>query len=469
MKANLEKKIQSHQDIYSYLDSHKVKYEIIKHSKTFTLEQAAQACQIPRIALLRTVVLEEEHGIIMAVLPMDRLLDFSALCKVLNRDMIPAKHDVVSDLFKKCEPGSYPPLPEFFQIDAILDRSIMALDDIYFEPGQHDALIKMKMEDFIGLQQNTWQGDFSSPISYLAEGEQDSESIKQQVDQFTPQRFQTRLQENIELPAIPAIASDILQLRSNLNATASDLADIVAKDPSLSAQLIKWAQSPFYGYGGQITSIECVIVKVLGFDLVLNLSLGIALNRSMKIPVDGPLGLKAYWKFSIYTALLAEALVKRMPAKKRPIVGLVYLSGLLHNFGNLLLAELFPPQYFILNRYIEVNPNICLIEIEKHVLGVTHTQIGAWLLETWNLPKEVITAVKGHHQEDYVSENAQYSNLIYIATRLLKMHNLGDARDCQLSASILEALDLTLEDAQLALTEIMEQEDEIFTIVNQLT
>jgi len=469
MKANPEKKTQLHQDVYSYLDSYNLKYEVIKHSKTFTLEQAAQLCEIPRMALLRTVVLEEEHGIIMAVLPMDRLLDFSALCKALNRDMTPAKYGIVSELFKGCELGSYPPLPELFQVDAILDRSIMALEYVYFEPGQHDAVIKMKREDFVALQPSAWQGDFSEPISYLTEGEQDPDSIKQQVDQFTPQRFRMRLQENIELPAIPVIAANILQLRSNVNATASDLADIVVKDPSLSAQLIKWAQSPFYGYAGKITSIECAIVKVLGFDLVLNLSLGIALNRSLKIPVDGPLGLKAYWKFSIYTAILAEALVKRMPVKKRPIIGLVYLSGLLHNFGNLLLAELFPPQYFILNRYIEVNPNICLTEIEKHVLGVTHTQIGAWLLETWGLPKEVITAVKGHHQEDYVSESAQYSNLIYMATRLLKMHNLGDARDCQLSASILEALGLTLKDAQLALTEVMEQEDELSAIVNQIT
>tara|TARA_R110002110_G_scaffold383245_2_gene594604 strand:+ start:43998 stop:45422 length:1425 start_codon:yes stop_codon:yes gene_type:complete len=469
IKSNLETDAQSRSNIYSYLDSHKIKYEVIKHAKTFTLEQAATVCQIPRSALLRTVVLEEEHGMIMAILPMDRLLDFSSLCKALNRDMVPAKHSVVSKLFTNCDPGSYPPLPDFFKVDAILDRSIMALDIIYFEPGQHDTLIKMQRDDFVALQRSTWQGEFSSPISYLTEGEQSPDRIKQQVDQFTPQRFQARLQENIDLPAIPVVATEILQLRSDLNATASSLADIVVKDPSLSAQLIKWAQSPFYGYSGKITSIECAIIKVLGFDLVLNLSLGIALNRAMKIPVDGPLGLKAYWKFSIYTAILSEALVKRMPVKKRPIVGLVYLSGLLHNFGNLLLAELFPPQYFILNRYIEVNPNICLIEIEKHVLGVTHTQIGAWLLETWGLPQEVLAAVKGHHEEDYVGQYAEYSNLIYVATRLLKMHNLGDAQDYQLSASVLESLGLSLEDAQLALYEIMEKESELEGIVNQLT
>lgn len=469
MKHHAQQSTKTFQSIYDYLDSCDIAYESITHERTNTLEQAAHVCQIPSETLLRTVVLEEESGLILAILPINRLLDFAELCKVLNRDMEPARQEVTKQLFIQCEPHSYPPLPDLYAVDAILDSAIMELEYVYFEPGKHDELIKMSRDDFMKLQQHCWQGDFSALISDLSEGDDSPEGVKKQVDQFTPQRFKNRLQEDIELPAIPSIAADILKLRTNLNATASDLAEIVVHDPSLSAQIVKWAQSPYYGYAGKITSIECAIIKVLGFDLVLNLCIGIALNKAMKTPVDGPLGLKAYWKFAISTALLAENLVKNMPPTERPILGLVYLSGLLHNFGHLLLAELFPPQYFILNRYIEVNPHICLTQIEKHVLGVNHTQIGAWLLTTWNLPEEVLTAVSGHHQEDYASQHRHYSNLVYVATRLLKKHDLGDANDSFIPAAIYESLGFTPEMAEQALEEIMAKESDIQIMVDQLT
>ncbi|MCS5708050.1 HDOD domain-containing protein [Candidatus Berkiella cookevillensis] len=455
-------------NIYEYLDGLALSYEVIEHAETRSLEQAAQLCAIPRTELLRTVILSEEHGALMAILPCNRLLDFSVLCKTLNRDLAPAQYESLQLIFKECEANSYPPLPDYFEMDAILDKSILSLEDVYFEPGNHHTLIKMTRQDFLSLLHNAWQGDFSAPIASLTEMKENSQ-LAAQINQFTPKRFENRLQETIELPAVPPMADKILQLRSDPNATAMNLAVIIEKDPSLAAQLIKWAQSPYYGYSGKIISVENAIIKVLGFDLVLNLALGLALNRSMKVPLDGPLGLKAYWKFSIYAATLIENLIYEMPKAMRPIRGLAYLSGLLHNFGHLVLAELFPPQHFLLNRYLEVNPEVSINEIEKHVLGVTHTQIGTWLLQNWGMPAEVLAAVKWHHEGDYSNEHAVYANLACIAGRLLKRYNMGDATEDSLPPEILGSLSMSAEQAEAALEKLLSKKDGLDSIVNQLS
>src|SRR5690606_8304437 len=112
------------------------------------------------------------------------------------------------------------------------------------------------------------------------------------------------------------------KLRVDPTAEAKDLARLVAKDPSLSAQLISWACSPYYGYPGKITSIDDAIIKVLGYDLVMNIALGIAIGQVMRVPNEGPIGLYNYWKHAIYTATLVERLVGLVPRENRPFRGL---------------------------------------------------------------------------------------------------------------------------------------------------
>jgi len=201
---------------------------------------------------------------------------------------------------------------------------------------------------------------------------------------------------------------------------------------------------------------------VLGFDLVMNLALGIAVGRAMSVPLDGPLGLRSYWRHSIYCATMVEALVTQMPPVRRPIRGLAYLAGLLHNFGHLLLGQVFPPQFFLLNKFILLNPHIHLTQIEQYVLGVGHEQIGAWLMQAWHMPEEVITAVRWHHQEEYALPHAVYSNLVFVAVRMLWSLGIGDAGTAEIPPAVLESLALKnaqIEAAMLAITQKQEELD----------
>jgi HD-like signal output (HDOD) protein/prolyl-tRNA editing enzyme YbaK/EbsC (Cys-tRNA(Pro) deacylase) len=464
-----EQSVNAVRDVASYLTNNGVNFEIVQHPRSQTLEDAARCSNIKPNHLLRTVILQDDDTQVMAILPSDRLLDFSVLCQFTGREMVPVSKDTLASIFSSCEVGSYPPLPYIYNLNAIIDSYIHHLDDVYFEPGTHDVLIKISGKDFLKLHKELQQADFSCGLEDLESDNVSIKALPKVLNQFLPARMRDRIEDIIELPAIPAMANEILELRSNPDATSVELAQVIEKDPSLAAQLMSWAQSPYYRYGGKVTSVECAIVKVLGFDLVMNLAVGIAISRSLSVPLDGPLGLRAHWRFSIYTSALVEALVNQMPVDKRPVRGLAYLSGLLHNFGHLVLAHVFPPHFYILNHYIQLNPHICITKIERHVLGVPHQQIGAWLTGAWHLPGEITSAVRWHHQEEYSSEFSVYSNLVFVAIRLLKRFDIGDADDTWLPDAVLESLGIDEVKVEKALDYVIERRNDLCELANKLT
>lgn len=261
-----------------------------------------------------------------------------------------------------------------------------------------------------------------------------------------------RIEQVYELPPMPEMARRILQLRNNPDASVAELASIVELDPSLAAQVVRYAASPFYAYRGRISSIHDAITRVLGFDMVMNMALGLATGKSFHNPCDGPLGLGAFWKHAIYTATLVQALAKRMPPKARPQPGLAYLAGLLHNFGFLLLGHLFPPEFKLLNKLVAAHPESPVTTLEKCVLGMGqaqnflemgHAQIGTWLMQSWQMPEEIIVTLREHHNPEYAGDHALFPHLVMVADHVLKGRDIGDAPDDQLPPTSLDRLELS--------------------------
>lgn len=270
-----------------------------------------------------------------------------------------------------------------------------------------------------------------------------------------------RIEQVYELPPMPAMARRVLQLRNNPDASIAELAGIVELDPSLAAQVVRYAVSPFYAYRGAISSIHDAITRVLGFDMVMNMALGLATGKSFRNPCDGPLGLHAFWRHAVYSATLVQALAKRMPRDTRPQPGMAYLAGLLHNFGFLLLGHLFAPEFKLLNKLVAAHPESPVTALEKCVLGMGqaqnllemgHAQIGAWLMQSWQMPEEVIVTLREHHNGQYDGEHAQFPHLIMIADHVLKGRDIGDAPDAFLPPFSLYHLGLG-EDAVLETAE----------------
>ena len=87
-------------------------------------------------------------------------------------------------------------------------------------------------------------------------------------------------------------------------------------------------------------------------------------------------------------------------------------------------------------------------------MGVEHWQIGAWLMQSWNLPEEVIAATRWHHSEDSTQLHAEYSNLVLIANRLLHYFGLGEEHNNRLPALAMFMLGITREQAMAAVGQV---------------
>ncbi len=417
-------------NIRDFLNREQIKYEVINHHRTATLEQAANACELPIDQMVRAVILVDQHGPLMAILPASHVLDFDALCSLLHRDLEPVPGNRLESIFDDCEPCSYPPLASLYGLDVIVDTAIEALDTITFEPGVHTALVQISSGDYQQLTGDALTGSFSRPASTLRADPDDCEqALARMVEKFTPARVKRGIEEFHDLPPLPATAAQILQLANEPLADARQLADIVEQDAPLAAQILRYANSPLYGYGGTIKDLKSAIARVLGFDYAMNLALGFSIGQSLSMPQYGPFGLDSFWKHSVYAARLVELLAQHLPKKQQPRRGTAYLAGLLQNLGRLVLSQTFKTEFFILNRLAQANPDMPARDLERQVLGVTHERIGAWLMEAWGLPEELIVAAKYHHQEDYWDRHATYSQLVLIANRALAMHGIGEGEE----------------------------------------
>lgn len=276
-----------------------------------------------------------------------------------------------------------------------------------------------------------------------------------------------RIESTTELPGMPEMAQALLRLNSNPDGNINDLAEIIETDPSISAQIMRYARSAFFGYHGEIHSVHQAVTSVLGYSLTIDIALGLSLGRAFAIPTSGPMGLYSFWQHSIYSAALIERIIHVMPQQHRPLPGLGFLAGLLHNFGVLLIAHLFKKEASMLRQIIAANPDKSAVELERQVLGTDHMEIGAWLMRSWNLQTEIQVAVAEHHDENYNDVHAAYAKLTLLADRLLKRHNIGDAESTDIPPTLLTSLGITEEQAEKQLENIINSAQDLELLAQQ--
>ncbi|OOZ41130.1 hypothetical protein BOW53_05225 [Solemya pervernicosa gill symbiont] len=446
-----------------------------------SLEQAAEAADVEQQEMARGVLLKDEQGIVMAVLPVSHVINFHSLKELLGRTLEMSGVNGMSEQFSDCEEGSIPPFGSLFGIETIVDESLAGLSKVYFEPGSHTTLIELGGTDFGNLQKSARFASFSTSshdLKVRQAKEQGGPIVLPEVEGLTPlAEVKKRIEGLYKLPAMPEMARRILKLRDDPNAGAKELASIVELDPSLAAQVIRYANSPLFGYAGKLDTLQEAIARVLGFEAVLNMALGLSAGGTLRNPPDGPLGLNAFWKHATYCAAACQMLAKMMPKGKRPKLGMAYLTGLLHNFGFLMLGHIFMPEFFLLNKMVAANPETPITVLEKRMIGMGdaqnvlsmgHAEVGAWLMESWEMPEELIVSMREHHNADYTSEYAVYAQLILLANTLLKGHDIGDADSDEISPAILEALGLEEDQVIEAMVEFMENSSNLDDLASQL-
>lgn len=443
-----------------FLDNQDVDYAVVNVSAGEQGTLVSQDGKIPLSCIARAVILKDTRGMLMAVLPSTHRLNLDALNRQLHRHLLLADTADYKGVFADCALKLLPALGEAYGFETIIDDSLLDHDFVYLFSGNPGELVRITGADFQLLHSNAWYGNTFSQIS---EPQRSKESPQQPAAEPVTSiaNMRQRIERITELPAMPTLAQKIIQLNANPYAHAEDLAKLIERDPSLSAQIVRYAQSPLYGYQGKVISVRQAISRVLGYDMVMNIALGIAATRPFKVPAEVPLGLNAFWRHATYTAALAQALCSAVPRGVRPRPGMAYLAGLLHNFGFLLLGHLFPKEFAILHNAVRQEPQTPVLELEQRLLGVTHMELGAWLMEAWNMPQEVIVTQREHHNPHYNGAHANYVQVVALADALLKNHEMGDAASAALPEEVLTAVGLQKEQAEAVLIRTLEGSEDL--------
>lgn len=366
-----------------------------------------------------------------------------------------------------------PAMPTLFNIPCLYAPSLLSQPMAYIESGTVGLLLGLTPTALQKLLVNAQDIDCSQAVPLQHPNRQpvtdDVHGIKQAVITLTSRRIHKRLEETLEIPVLSDTAKKVLRLRTDPLAGVDELAAIVETDPPLAAQVISWAVSPYYAAPGKIHSVEDAIVRVLGFDLVINLALGLSLGKGLALPKDQPRRRTPYWQQAIYTAALIEGLARAMPVDKKPENGLAYLAGLLHNLGFALLAHTFPLYFSLVCRSLEVNLHLSHSVVEHHLLGTTREQMGAWLMQCWHIPDELVYALRYQDDPNYQGAHASYPNLNYLAQRLLAQQGIGYTHDTNIPEALYQRLDISTDSAQQALQRVLDAEQALQELAHQFS
>jgi Ala-tRNA(Pro) deacylase len=150
--------------LQEYLDKSGIEYDVLPHAHTETSFDTAQKTHIPPEQVAKSVILEDEDGYLMAVIPASHHIELGQLSRQLERRLGLATEDELSDLFGDCVLGAVPPIGEAYHIEVVMDDSLEKCPDVYFEAGDHTDLIHVRGPAFLQLMQHARHGHFCRPI-----------------------------------------------------------------------------------------------------------------------------------------------------------------------------------------------------------------------------------------------------------------------------------------------------------------
>ncbi len=205
-------------------------------------------------------------------------------------------------------------------------------------------------------------------------------------------KVQNKLESIRNLPTIPIVVSELLSAIDNPKSSAASLAKIIEKDQALTIRVLRIANSPFYGYSRKISTIDLAIV-ILGFNTLKEIVLSLVVQRFFSKVNTKVFNIKEFWQYGLFCGSSSRYLSRKLGYK---LAGEAFVAGLMHDIGILIIAEYFTPKYVEIKKYIKTH-NVNLIDAEQAIMECTHSEIGAWLAEKWNLPEKLVASIRNHH------------------------------------------------------------------------
>lgn len=225
-------------------------------------------------------------------------------------------------------------------------------------------------------------------------------------------------------PSLSGATTKLLSLLDDPNAPVAEIEEILRMDPGLTANVLKLSNSAYFGFPSEIGSVHKAIV-LLGAKRLMQLVMTSCVNSVMNKPVPGyGLSTGELWRHSIAVSVAAEGLIKELNV---PEADEIFTAALLHDVGKLVLGEFVKDDIKKIEKI--ASKDVSFEAAEQIALGTDHAEIGAKILESWGLPKEVVSAVRWHHDPDAADETSTLIDIVHMANVLCLMIGIGVGRE----------------------------------------
>jgi len=202
-----------------------------------------------------------------------------------------------------------------------------------------------------------------------------------------------------ELPTLPAVLPRLLSLIEDEKTSARHIADAISSDPALTSKILKVANSAYYGFSQEISSLERAI-PLLGFNMVRSLALSIGIIDTLpsgkRSPYFSP---KNLWIHGLAVATVMGELGKKFGADSKNEH--YFVVGLLHDIGKIVFDLFFTELFQQALEKAHSKENEALYTAERSVIGFDHGEVGSMLLTRWKFPDVISAPIAFHHRSEF--------------------------------------------------------------------
>jgi HD-like signal output (HDOD) protein len=208
-----------------------------------------------------------------------------------------------------------------------------------------------------------------------------------------------RLDKIESLPTLPTVATQLLEMLGRSEVSLNEISRLMEQDPSITAQVLKVANSALYGLSRRTSTVQQALV-VLGVTEAANIILSLSLFRTFAYFKEADFDLKEFWRHCGIVGYLAKFLTRRFRLESS---GEEYTAGLMHDLGKIIFAQYFHEDFLEVVEYLQEH-SMPSHEAEYRILGVTHNEAGYWLGLRWGFPARIMEAIRWHHAPENATE-----------------------------------------------------------------
>jgi putative nucleotidyltransferase with HDIG domain len=202
--------------------------------------------------------------------------------------------------------------------------------------------------------------------------------------------------DKLTLPSLPDVVMRISAMIDDPNVGLQEMGTLVARDPAITARVLRLANSGYYGLSQQVTNAEQA-ATVIGARALRNVAMQVSILQRYEHLKNVPdFDLDEVWQHSILTAQVAQGLAESCFRRTGLAPDDFYACGLLHDVGKVVMLEGLGDEYLDCVRHAR-RTGVTLHVSEADQLGYTHVDVGALLAQQWQLPDKVSAAIEFHH------------------------------------------------------------------------